>query len=252
MRNTELVTDFKMKLLYYISIVVFLFASCADDPCFKGSGNTIVETRELPDSIITFQVSDNLDVDVYLSDRNYVEIEGGENVVPFIDVSMSDTTLVLKNKNKCSFLRDFDHTLKLRLYLKSITRFMFDGSGILNFMDTLQGREILVKSIGGSGTINLTVDCYHIRISTEDGSVDVHAKGKADYLTIYCTTTSIIDAEELITPVCGVFSESAGDCTVNVSDYMNISILSLGDVRYRGSPTLNIKEHSGAGRIIKY
>lgn len=256
MRNTELDTGFKMKTLINISLVFLLFASCADDPCLKGSGNTIIETRELQDSIITFQVSNNLNVDVYLSDRNYVEIEGGENVIPFISVEMSDTVLLLKNNNKCNFLRNFDQNLKVRLYLKSVSRFMFDGSGTLNFMDTLKGREVLVKSLQGSGTINLTVwlddNIGRIRISLEDGSVDVNVKGRAHYLNTYFTTTSTIDAKDLITNICGVYTESAGDIVVNAIEHINVLIYSIGDIKYRGSPTIRIENHTGSGQIMRY
>jgi len=247
-----LATDFNMKALVYISMICLLFVTCADDPCFKGSGDTITETRELQDSIITFQVSDNLNVDVYLSDRNYVEIEGGKNVVPYISVEMSDTVLFLKNNNKCNFLRNFDQNLKVKLHLKSISKFMFDGSGVLNFMDTLKGSEVLVKSLRGSGTINLTVDCNRIRISLEDGSVDVHVRGKARYLNTYLTTSSTIDAKDLVSNIGGVSTESAGDISVNVIEHLNISIYSIGDVRYHGSPVINIEEYTGTGQIIRY
>ena len=252
MQNLELDIGFKMKVLINISLVFLLFASCADDPCFKGSGNSVIETRELQDSIITFKVSDNLNVDVYLSDRNYVEIEGGENVVPHISVEMSDTVLLLKNNNKCNFLRNFDQSLKVKLYLKSISKFMFDGSGTLNFMDTLKENEILVKSLRGSGTINLTVDVDRIRISLEDGSVDIHVKGFTNNLNTYLTTTSIIDAKDLRSKTCGVTTESAGDIIVNVVDYMGVSIYSIGNIKYRGSPEITVENHTGSGQLIRY
>jgi len=241
-----------MKFFVYIFLSVLLFASCADDPCLKGSGKTFVETRELPDSIITFQVTDNLDVDVYLSDRNYVEIEGGENVVPFIKTEMSDTTLVLENKNGCSFLRNFDHNLKIRLYLKSISKFMFDGSGVLNFMDTLKGNEMLVKSMRGSGTINLTVDVNRIRVSLEDGSVDVHIKGHSYFLNIYCTTTSSIDALDLKSIKCGITTESTGDCLITAEELIDAYIYSIGNIRYRGNPTIQLQKNTGSGQVIPY
>ena len=248
----ELDTDFKMKLLVNIFVAVLLFVSCGDDPCFKGSGNTVIETRDLPDSIITFQVSDNLNVDVFLSDRNYVEIEGGENVVPYVSVEMSDTVLLLKNNNKCNFLRDFDQHLKVRLYLTSITRFMFDGSGVLNIKDTLKVNELLVKSLRGSGTINLVVNVNRIRISLEDGSVDVHVAGLAYYLNTYLTTSSTIDARFLLTTTCGISTESAGDMIVNVSESIYASIYSIGDILYHGSPDIIIEAHEGSGQLINY
>lgn len=238
-----------MKAIIHILISAILLSSCSDDPCFKGSGDDATVTRQLSEQIDSLYIYHNLDVDIYFSDQNYIEIEGGKNVVEFVKSETEGTSLKLENQNSCDFLRNFDQDIKVRLYLKSLITFEYYGSGTITFHDSIEGSQFWVRSFGASGTTNLLLNTTGINLQIEDGTSDVNITGKSRNLSIYMTGSSVVNASDMDLFYCGVVTESTGDCKVCPVNGVECTLRAIGDIGYVGKPDVKVLEHTGTGKI---
>jgi hypothetical protein len=101
--------------------------------------------------------------------------------------------------------------------------------------------------VSASSGSDLTIDVFYknLKLDTSSGS-DANLSGKVKYLTASSSSGSDLDARNLESVICNVSVSSGSDATVNVSEELEASASSGGDIDYYGNPSVkNIDESSG-------
>jgi len=238
--------------LFIIAVVFILGSGCSVDPCLKKSGDIIIENRAFSDEVDNIILSDDLNLDIYIDSLNYVEITGGENVVSSIETEVFERSLKIRNKNKCSFLRNFDQDLSIKLHIGAFSSIDYTGSGAIIMHDTLITDIFRFTSDGGTGSIKLLLKCSKSTIiHTITGFADITLHGNSPHAGYYVTGSSWIYAAEFKNLQSSVESSSTGDAVVNVSDRLVCYLNGIGNIQYIGEPDIEIWEKEGTGRVFQ-
>lgn len=242
----------KRLITYISSLLMVLALSCKNDPCFKGSGESVSERRELKNDISMISVYDNIRLNIYIDSVNYIEVKGGENLVAYISTEISGKELILKNDNKCSFLRDFDQDFYLDLHVKDFSKIHYDGSGDITMRDTLIRNDFTLEMESGAGNLKLLIRADEFtRVNCAESFSEIKLYGSSPVLFLYSDGTAWIRGEQFSTAETYVENKSTGDCIVNVSDVLQCTLKGIGNIRYHGNPVVSVLEKSGKGSIIQ-
>ena len=238
------------RILTFILILLAIFQiACKDDPCLKSTGSKKLETRLLQDSIAVLEVRDDIDLEVYFSDRNYLEVEGGENLIPHVKHTIDGHNLLLENFNSCQFLRGFDEDLKVRLFIKDLQEFDFNSTGRTVFMDSIRTRHFEFRSEIASGDVVMRFKNYQSNFAIDGGNISVSCLGITRLLSVYTAGSSQVVAQNLEVTYCGVINESSADCLVHVTDSLEVQICSFADIIYFGDPNVEVLKRTGTGNV---
>jgi len=205
--------------------VLVLVSACidGDDSGIEGSGNVIVEAREVGDfdriSVEGFGV-----VRVEVGPAPSLTVEAEDNVVPLLVTEVEGTTLELKVKPGTSFRH-----VEEPLY--TITT------------PTLAG-----VSISGSGDVTITgldSESFDAAIS---GSGDIRPSGTTSSLDVSIGGSGAFHGGDLVATSAEVSVSGSGSVVVEATDTLDVAISGSGDVRYLGDPVLT-PSISGSGSI---
>lgn len=211
----------------FLAFVSLLLSSCGKDVFFS-NGPTIDEDRSVEGIFQVLEMYDN--VDVKLIQRNGqgdpgctpIHVQTGENLMPNIHTEIHGDTLTIRNDNILNWMRPYDYPLSVTVYYDSIYKIVFNSNGNLQ-TDTILGVSSATKdealstvrlSIeGGSGNIDLNVNCRRLHINYEFGTACLTAKGDA---RIAYTSTSYnshgpIDALGLETNIHYIYAYGTND-----------------------------------------
>ncbi|MEQ9062763.1 MAG: DUF2807 domain-containing protein [Vicingaceae bacterium] len=242
-----------MKYLYGLILIALLAPACDEDPCLKSTGAMVIDRREITsDSIALLELIDDLDVEIYYSDKNYLEVVGGEHLVSYVKSYDKNHVLELVNENSCQFLRNFDQELKVKLYLNSLIQIKYNGTGNVEFKDQWKVRDFRFIAESGSGSIKLWLDTYSTGINIDDGNVDVTCTGVSRHFSVYTAGSSQVLAPNFDCVYGGVWHDSSADCVVAITDSIECTLESLGNVILTKDPFVTIHRQDGKGRVVKF
>jgi hypothetical protein len=209
-----------------------------------GSGNVIREERKVS-SFNGIDVSGAFDVILIQGTSNSVIVEADDNLMDLIRTEVRGNTLVIDNK------KPIHHSKSLKLFITFTELKSIDLSGAVDIES--QGKLTLPElAISGSGASDgkldmdvqkLSIDCSggsKLKLSGSAKDVDVEASGAVDLIAFD------FPAETYKLSISG-----AGKADINVSKELNVDISGAASVHYKGNPTKNIQDISGAGSVKK-
>lgn len=241
-----------MKYFYLFIIIVSGFiSSCKKEnmkDCIKSTGDIITEVRDFApfDSIL---VQNNVTLFLRHDSVESIVVEAGKNLVPLIETSISNKKLILRNKNKCNFMRTYDSPIHITVSVPDIKHIQLTGSGDINSLNALKWKRARIVN-SGIGDINLELDGGHIYTQIY-GSGGIHLSGKADVFEIYSTGNCFMICENLITGYTYLYSNTTGYIYVHAEKELGATIAGSGDVFYSGNPELKDIKISGKGKLRK-
>lgn len=246
-----------MRFVIIVQIVLFfgLMFSCQkaeNRECFKSTGKTVIIKRDL-DSFSNLRLYQNIDFELIPDSINYVLIEGGENLVNFIAISLENQTLSVKDENHCGFLRDLSKKVKVKIHAKNIRNIYYEGSETLICRDTLKAAYFIYVQQAGGGSADLLIQANYLEMYIHSGVGNFNLGGKCDVLQVgikgssYCDLRSMIVRDSIyfehnsfgdmklfadVIPLRGVLKNSGNVyCTGNPS-LTNVSELFSGKIYY--------------------
>lgn len=235
--------------------LLFVLLACknADErSCFKSSGtNSKLEFKINPniDSLFLF---DNLEYEFFKSEEAKINIEGGQNVISFIDALEDNGKLTISNENKCNFLRNLSQRIKVQIYLPTLNYLRYEGSSSFTMMDTVESGALRVFIRDGAGPVKLKVNASYLETTVSHGVGNFEIQGKANACYLACNTNSFCDTRKLkIQEWIKVFSNTGGDMLVNTDGAkLNVIINRNGNVKYTGHFTELETQIKGEGELI--
>jgi hypothetical protein len=181
-----------------------------------------------------------------------ITITGGENMLNFIEATVTDGLLDIQNKNKCSFLRSYKKKIIVEIHFKSLINILFQGTlpltnrGVLKF-DWL---TFLLKDGAGSVNLNLEAESLHATISHGWGDFTFSGKTKKANITVrsngFCDTYGL-EVSDVLT----VISKTPGAVKVNADgSKIKAQIDADGNIYYIGSPAMIELNRYGNGNLM--
>ena len=188
----------KNKLLI-ITCFTALFFSCSKDDfcnCLKGTGATTTQEREV-EPFTDIQMENNVDVIFTQSNIYSLSVTCGSNIIDGIETRVEGSTLYIRNKNKCNWLRDFNNQFTVQVSGPDLNLLTTTGSGNFTNTDTLTTGEIKIESKDGSGIISVTVTNSFLEAAVHTGPADIIISGSTRGFGAYSAGTGFTRASGL-------------------------------------------------------
>jgi hypothetical protein len=244
-----------MNKLIILICFIFSLLSCtkADErSCLKKSGDS-TKLILTPGEFKRIYLKEHIDYVMVQDTINYVIIEGGENLVGFIDCSIIDNELVISNKNKCNFLRYKTSKVTVEIHFKTIENLVFQGTGFLTNRNiwNFNQMNIILKDAGGTMKIN-NLQGSTINLINTHGWGDIYLAGNVNYFRADLDGNGYFDSRNFhVEDSISVISNSSTISKLNADNCsLKAQLNATGDLWYFGNPSNIWKQELGTGRVI--
>ena len=241
--------------LKFLTLILILFVSSiysCDNNALFDSGKTTTREILINQNVSAFEAESIFDITVVQDTINKILITCGENLQQFVDITIKNDTVHMKQRTKENWSRKYEK-IKLELYTKQnlhidihepvhlTTRGIFS---IPNFVvwDWTMFSEI---------DVNLDVDyCELINSPEHFGVIKAKGKSKSTFLWNRGSCQFLTDSLESVS--CYVKQHGWGDMYVNATDNLTVSLEFTGNVFYKGNPSKVVIENQlSSGKLIK-
>ncbi len=241
------------KVTFFISLV-FYFLSCKkaeDRICFKSTGESTYKLITIGD-FNELNLGPKLNYTLVNDSTNFLKITGGQNLLNAIQVDLNNGILSIENKNKCNFLRNYDHTIHVEIHYTQLNRVDGRISHELNTLDTIRGNYFNLRISGASGNANLLVDTEFLNGFVNDGSPDYRFSGKTKFAHIQAHGNGSADVRTLdVAEKLEITSRSNRPIFCRAEGIpLVVNIEFNGDVYYNGTPSSIQLNKTGSGQLI--
>ena len=246
---------FKLKYEFTFAcyfLIALIGMSCGkESSCIKSTGDIKIEQRNVSAEVKKIRISEKIHFVFTQSNNLNLSVEGGKNLLPYINTKISGDELIISSDNKCNFLRDYGKPITVYLSLPTLSEIDYRGQGTITSTNTLNLTDFEFNSWSGTGSVNLNINANRVFIHQHSGPADFTLNGKVDYLYAYTLGNGWFHFNRLIAKSGRVNHKGSGDISVRVLNELNIDLISIGNVDYYGDPNLTVGVHSGAGEIRK-
>jgi hypothetical protein len=206
-------------------ILASVLAGGCFGPIVTGSGKVVTETRNVSGfSAVSLEGSGRLVIEQ--TGTESLTITGDDNLLPYIESSVSGKTLTLGEKDGTSISPSKDIVFKLTV--KSLNNIDISGSGTADAKG-LQAQALKVD-ISGSG--------------------EVSADGAADELNLGISGSGRYRGNTLRSKRARVDISGSGSAVLAVSEKLDANVSGSGSIEYIGDPQIQ-QDISGSGSVRK-
>ena len=238
----------QMKYIIVLLAFTALFSSCRlfGFRHIEGNGVITTQTRNI-NKANRIKLAGSFDVEIIQGNTTGVQIEGDENILPYIIITEKDGFLVIKSKDHFSY--SSTDKIKIRITTPQLEQVNLVGSGDIIGKGKFIGADKLKLNIAGSGDIRMEVNTPTIE-SEIAGSGSITLSGETKDETITIAGVGDYNSDGLKAENAKVIIAGSGDVKVFAASHLNVSIAGSGNVSYKGNPT--IKQHiAGSGDVKK-
>ena len=241
---------FQKYQIFCIAVIVIVSTSCGkESTCFKGTGDVAQEQRVLNKDVSSIITEDNINIVITQSNEPSIIVEGGGNLLPYINTAVSGTVLSISSDNKCGMFRDNTTPITVYLSIPNLTRIDYTGQGNITSTNTLNIPFLDIESRTGTGSINLDVNIEELTIKQHSGPADFTFTGDVNRLYVYTLGQGWFYLDGLVSNSTHVNHSGIGDIFVNVKNDLSVEMRSRGSVYYLGNPTVEVSPNIGAGSV---
>ena len=245
-----------MKHLILFSILLFLFSckKAEDRTCVKSAGDNSKLEISL-ESFDKISVGPKIEVELIQSSQNKIVIHGSKNLIGLISYDInSEGQLVLKNKNKCDYLRKYSkNKIKVEVYFVNLSDLHFEGTYDLTTRGIINTPDIKLNIQDGGGTVYLNLNCTRVTANQGHGYGDFVLKGTCQDAYLRLTSNGFCNTKELsVSNSIYVISNTPVRSSVNL-DNANafVEINGSGNVEYIGLPNSLSLNIFSTGSLVK-
>jgi len=215
-----------IKLFFILAVTTLMIQSCSQEDRLKleGSGNLVTESRDA-NSFNSVNVSSALDgVTINYGTEESITVTADDNIMSQVITEVSGNSLKVDLKD--GNYRDF--TVEVVIVTSSFEQLSLNGTTDveINGFEDLDFFEIDTR-----GTGNITMN------------------GSADKLVIDQSGTGNIEAFDFPVENCEVMMSGTGNSELKVAEMLEGNLTGTGDLLYKGSTSLDIKD-TGVGQVI--
>ena len=237
-----------MKKLLVVAALLLGCSSYAQWPWEKIEGNGHVTKESRPASGYTaISSSGSWDVMVAYGESNNIQIEGDENLLPYIETKVEDGKLIIRNKKNVNL--HSRNKIVVYVSLTRLTGVSLSGSGDIIGEGKFNNEGVTDFKISGSGHIKLAFNkIKEVEVSIS-GSGNMRLSGSANSVQARISGSGNADCADLICDDASAHVNGSGNVKLNVNKSVDASISGSGNVTYSGAAS-DIRKHvSGSGRL---
>lgn len=238
--------NYKLSLAILPAIVILLsMGSCKKKiQCVDGNGDFKMETRQT-DTFNRIVTNGAFNITFSQASETRVDVFAESNILPLIQTSVSDQTLLVQVKNDGCYNTPQPVEVTLAAPdLKSVTL-----SGSETFNGNNLNLDVLNYETDGSATVNSTLDVNELTVSV-NGSGNYNLVGSARKGRFGIAGSGMIFSSAFVQDSCEVVISGSGDAHVYVTKYLNVTISGSGSVYYKGNPDKIDSNITGTGELI--
>lgn len=236
-----------------VFISVFVATSCNNSHLFdftKSTGDNIRVSRPVDGNFTKILLNNDVNLVITQGSQYSIQLEGGENLLPGIETSISDSLLTISNKNTYNWVRSYDKEITAYVTLPQILDIKYNATSRLSNTDTIREDSLMVSAIGGSGYIDLTIKVGTTKIFNLSGSTDMKIGGISGVSHVYSGGYGPIRCEALKSAYIFIKNTSSNDCYINVWYLLEYNITGIGNIYYKGNPSNLSGIATGSGKLI--
>lgn len=234
---------------------IFSIVACkkaTDRRCWKTVGESTQLTVPIQ-GVEKFILNKNITYIMHQNDENKIVIEGGENMVNLIDVSLEASILTITNTSYCNFLRDFNKKIKVHIHYPEFRNIYAEVSDSIIFLDTIKGESLALEMREAGGVTVLRTQLNDLRLLVSAGPGSFVVNGFAKYATLKIQGQGFGNALGLTTKYCNIYQNSYANLKANLENTaVNVLIDGAGDVLYKGTPISVELVENGAGNFSQF
>jgi hypothetical protein len=237
-----------MKQLIILLGACLLFSSCRLFGYKHIEGNGVVATQTRNASKANrIKMAGSFDVEITQGPTVSVQIEGDENILPYIIVEDRDGYLVIKTKDHINYSATND--IKVFITTPNLEEAILAGSGNIIGKSKFSGSDKLFLKIAGSGDMKMEVNTPTVQ-SEIAGSGSITLLGETKDESIKIAGVGDYNADGLKAENAKISIAGSGDVKVFAAAQLDVNIAGSGTVYYKGSP--NVKQRvAGSGEVKK-
>jgi hypothetical protein len=241
-------------ILIIAAFVIFAFLkSCNDEDvfdCFKNTGEIVVIDVEVGRLFNSIYLYDDIDMIIYPDTVIKLYLEGGENLLPSVGLNFYDSILEIRNFNFCNWVRPFDNKIILHVHLPEFRYFKYNGSGTVQFADTLKQDVFEMDLYKGTGYVYTLMDTKRMRAHLYDGVADVVFRGKTDFLDVWSGFSGVFNSIDLEANKVYAQSSTRNHMYIWAVEEIKVRFWSSGIIYYKGNPTTEVLSNDGGGQLL--
>ncbi|OFY09350.1 MAG: hypothetical protein A2W93_06975 [Bacteroidetes bacterium GWF2_43_63] len=236
----------KTKIILAAMVVITLaLQSCFHPYRIEGNCNVITVHRNTG-QFTAVESSGSLDVKIIRDTACFVEIEGEENLIPYIDTEVHDGTLIIDVAHRRNL--DPNYPIVVYVHVPDLESIELSGSGSIE-SDSLSAQHMDVR-LSGSGDISLQLVANTVD-ATISGSGDINLSGSATSADFKISGSGDIHAYTFPVSECMADISGSGSMYLTVSDLLDVVISGSGNVHYYGTAAVSVNV-LGSGQVIHH
>lgn len=242
------------KIFFYFNLALsfgYSLIGCQSEKqwdCIKSTGKIIHEIRELP-PFKKLKVYNKIEIEVFFKNEYLVEIEAGKNLMSKIQTEVKDSFLIIKNLNRCNFMRDPSNKIRVKIYMPNLLSIHHYGYGDIFLRDTLQTDSVAVFN-DGNGDIHLLT---HSKIvyGASYAAGDLYLYGSTSHFYYHFNGGNFLFAKDFyIQSYAYISSYSIGHAYVFTNGWLDGELRSYGNIYYKGNPEILIQKITKGGKVL--
>ncbi len=243
-------TNNAMKRLLLVLTVLVSITSTAQWNWFKVEGNGVYkkETREVG-SFTGVASSGSWDVMLAYGNSTSIEIEGDENLLPYIETKVENNKLSIRAKKNGNIRSK--NKIVVYVTLSKITGLYLSGSGDMIGKGNFSNQGTTNIGVSGSGSIRVDFNKFNRIDASVSGSGSVIMKGISDEVDARISGSGSINCKEVVSDDATAHISGSGNIRVQANNSIDARISGSGNIYYIGGAK-NVRTHkAGSGRIVK-
>ncbi len=225
-------------------LALLMVLPSAEAKRIKGSGKLIKETRNLS-SFHALEVGGAFEVELIKSTETKIIIKTDDNIMPYISTRVSGGELEIETT------QDIDNAtaLSLIIYYQNLDELDISGAAELFSKDILTTNH-LELDFSGAADITLKIEVESLEADFS-GATDIEFDGKVKNAEIEISGAATLRAYGLEVNDLDLEVSGAANAKVLAIDHMKVDCSGASSVRYKGNPSLDIIDVSGASSFRK-
>ncbi len=234
-------------ITFLIPLIIAIVLSACNSPSqtIRGSGKSTSEGRTIGD-VSRVSLETLGDLSIQLGDQESLSVEAEDNLLPYIETNMQGGLLIIREKPGINIQPT--QPVRYVLNVKGLTAIEDSSSGNIK-APTMQADNFTVK-ISSSGEVQLDglqANKLDTNLSSS-GNLNI-GTGQVGQQNVTITSSGNYQAGDLRSQAADIKISSSGSATAWVTDKLDATLSSSGNLNYYGSPSVT-QSTSSSGKVV--
>jgi len=244
-RNTYIMNrDYFFAKIVYIIMLMISFSACDFEKHVKGNDKLVKEERTIS-QFNSLEIHGSYEIILVKDINNKIEIEGEENLIPYISTDVIDNTLQISNTEKIKT----NKTIKIFIPFKQLSRIYSGGASSIRSTSIVYSDK-LELNMNGAGHIDLELEVETLEIDLS-GTGMIYLSGNVEMEDLNLSGAGNLDASNLVSKQCNIDLSGIGSVSIHVEDHLKANLSGVGGIKYKGNPVSVTSKVAGIGTIKK-